>query len=120
MALTDIDLGKIQKMINESVMQSFEQLFLPAFNSLDKRLDRVEDRLSNVEDQLSNVENRLSNVEGNVKGLKESQDEQFLALNERVDESIELIGYYFEKCATKDEHQALVGRVDVLELNAKT
>ena len=125
MALTKKDFENIQKALNQGIVQAIDHLVMPAFNAFDKRLDSIDNRLGNVEDRLGNVEDRLGRVEdqltglkGDVKDLKGRLDEHIVITSERFDETTALIGYYFEKCASKEEIRQLTRRVEVLEARA--
>ena len=57
--LDEKDLEKIKELFTEGI----EQLVLPHFEEIYKRLDRVEERLDKVEGRLDRIEERLDKVE---------------------------------------------------------
>ncbi len=64
------DEKRISKMIFNNVVDALEQVVLPRFDSLEKRMGNVENRLEGVEGRLTGVEGRLTGVEGRLTGVE--------------------------------------------------
>ncbi|MGE3278780.1 MAG: hypothetical protein AB7J40_03215 [Candidatus Altimarinota bacterium] len=106
MALTKKDLHKISLLFN----QACEHYLFPRF-------DRIESRLDGVESRLDGVESRLEKAEKVVKSIKNDLHEYVQNADDKFKEANQNIGYYFQKCATRSEQEALEKRVKKLELS---
>lgn len=108
MALTKKDLGLIKDIFRDEFANIYAEILSPRFDRLEGRMDRLEGRMDSMEGRMDVTEGKLGRLEAKM-------DEYFFDLKEQIDDNTKLIGYYFEKCATKDEVNALAQRVTALE-----
>ena len=98
MSLTKKDLGLIadlfSQLFSKEFVKFYDQVLYPHFERLENRIEKVEDRLDDLETK---------------------SEERFFDLKDQIDDNTKLIGYYFEKCSTKEEVNALSLRVTTLE-----
>ena len=82
---------------------------------LQSQLEPIRSHLYRLEQRFDGLERRFDGLEKRFDGLEHKLNFHVAALHERIDETNANIGYYFEQCASKDDHHKLVQRMEKVE-----
>ena len=118
MSLTTDDLQQIERLISKGFADGFQHLVIPYVDARigelrDELIGRMDEQFGRVDKQFGRIDERFNQLE---RKLTNRMDEQFLCLNEKIDENTASIGHYFEQCVTKKEFAGHKKRIRKLEL----
>lgn len=108
MALTDDDKQWIKGAIVEGISESYEVLFAPRFDEIDKRFNRVDEEIRELKERVVALEasqrdlvERLGSVEGGIEALRNDILEIYNSIYKKPSKSIVSAG--FDKLSTRDK-----------------
>ena len=100
-------------------LQQIAQLIRVEISGLKQDVSGLKEDVSGLKEGQNSLKEDMFRLREEMKekyySLKTEMNEQFLFLNENNDKNTALIGIYFQKCASQEEHQTLMKRVDRIE-----
>ena len=117
----EIEKGNENNMDENKIVQALTEAFMPMFERIENRLDKMDGRLDNLETDMKDVKVRLTNVENDVRSIKLQIETHVIpALNaqnegrhiimdrqEEILESLKVMGAYIRIVDTKAEFPEL-------------